>query len=96
MELPTPLNQRVAQLLFAIEGESNAPTDAEMAQMDILSKKIPPASDEVRKLVDEDLAALNTLMLEAKIPYITNPAFTGGAGRRRHPTDDADPDNIDP
>ena len=45
---------------------------------EILSKKIPPAVDEVRKLVAEDLAALNTLMLEAKIPYIQVPAFTGG------------------
>ncbi len=88
VELPTPLNQRVAQLLFAIEGASTAPTDAEMVQMDILSKKIPPASDEVRKLVSEDLAALNTMMLEAKIPYITVPAFTGEGGRRRPPTDE--------
>ena len=82
--------------VFAIEGASTAPTDAEMVQMDILSKKIPPASDEVRKLVDEDLAALNTLMLEAKIPYITIPAITGGGGRLRPPTDDDDPDNVDP
>ena len=67
-----------------------------MVQMDILSKKVPPASDEVRNLVDVDLAALNTLMLEAKIPYITIPAFTGGGGRRRPPTDDDDPDNVDP
>ena len=96
VELPTPLNQRVAQLLFAIEGASNAPTDAEMAQIDILTKKIPPASDEVRKLVSEDLVALNTMMLEAKIPYIQIPAFTGGGGGRRPPTDDDDPDRTDP
>ncbi|MEO6051766.1 MAG: hypothetical protein ABIP78_10605 [Pyrinomonadaceae bacterium] len=94
VELPTPLNQRVTQLLFAIESASNAPTDYETGQIDLLFKKIPPAADEVRKLVSEDLAALNNMMLEAKIPYITLPVFTGGGGGRRPPNDDDD--RIDP
>ena len=92
-----PLNQRAAQLLFAIEGASNAPTEEELAQIDFLSKKIPTAADDVSKLVSVDLAALNTMMLDAKIPYITIPAFTGGGGGRRRPVDDDDdPDNLDP
>jgi hypothetical protein len=81
VELPTPLNQRVLQLTFAIEGASTAPTAFEMAQMEILLKRIPEAAGEVRKLVSEDLAALNQLMLDAKIPYVSLPAF-GGGGRR--------------
>ena len=96
VELPTPLNQRVSQLMFTIDGESNAPTDWELSQIDILSKKIPGASDEVRKLVSEDLAALNNMMIEAKIPYIQAPTpGGGGGGGRRPPTDDDDdPDNL--
>ena len=92
VELPTPLNQRVAQLLGAIEGTSGAPTDWELAQIEFLSKKIPVAADEVRKLVSEDLAALNALMIEAKIPYIQAPTLGGGpgGGGRRPPTDDND------
>ena len=91
VELPTPLSQRAARLLFGIEGASTAPTDWEMSQIDLLSKKIPAAADEVRKLVSDDLAALNTMMLEAKIPYIQPPTLGGGAGGgRRPPTDDDD------
>jgi len=90
VELPTPLNQRVAQLIFAIEGASTAPTSWEISQIDILTTKIPPAVDEVRKLVTIDLAALNTLMLEAKIPHIQPPTFGGGAGQRPPTRDDED------
>lgn len=82
VELPTPLNQRVAQLIFAIEGVSTAPTVWEEGQIGILSTKIPPAVEEVRMLVTVDLAALNTLMLEAKIPHIAPPGFGGGGGQR--------------
>ncbi len=90
VELPTPLNQRVAQLIFAIEGASTAPTIWELGQIDILSSKIPPAVDEVRKLVTEDLAALNTMMLDAKMPHIQPPTFGGGGGRRPPTEEDID------
>ncbi|MBK8304129.1 MAG: hypothetical protein IPK98_12270 [Chloracidobacterium sp.] len=97
VELPTPLNQRVAQLAFAIEGASNAPTDFELAQIEILLKRIPVASDEVRKLVSEDLAARNAMMAEAKIPYVAVPSIGGGGGGgRRPPVEDNDRDQIEP
>ncbi|NJM54024.1 MAG: hypothetical protein HC846_11940 [Blastocatellia bacterium] len=35
VELPAPLNQRVAQLTFAIEGTSAAPTTWELSQVQI-------------------------------------------------------------
>ena len=98
VDLPPPLSQRVARLLGGIEGASNAPTDYELAQVEFLSKKIPPAVDEVRKLVTEDLAALNTLMNDAKIPHIQPPAGGPGAGGRRGGDDDEDrddPERID-
>lgn len=81
-DLPVPLNQRATQLLFAMEGASNAPTEWELAQMEILGAKIPPAAEQVRKLVSEDLAALNNMMLEAKIPHIQPPNIPGRGGQR--------------
>lgn len=82
VDLPQPLNQRATQLLFAMEGASTAPTEWEMSQIEILSSKIPPAAEEVRKLVSEDLAALNAMMLEAKIPHIVPPQIPGAGARR--------------
>ena len=82
VELPTPLGQRASQLNFAIDGTSAAPTTWELAQIEILSQKIPPAAAIVRKLAAEDLEALNKMMRDANIPYITMPALGGGGGRR--------------
>ncbi|MEQ1605704.1 MAG: hypothetical protein ABL999_12635, partial [Pyrinomonadaceae bacterium] len=87
VETRPTLGQRANQVLGAIEGTSGAPTDWELAQIEILSKKIPTAAAEVRSLVTVDLPALNALMLEAKIPYIQAPAGAGGGGQRP-PTDD--------
>lgn len=91
VELPTPLSQRAAQLLGAIEGTSAAPTTWELAQIDLLATKIPAAADEVRNLITVDLAALNNMMIEAKIPYIQPPPGGGGPGGARPPgTEDQD------
>ncbi|MEJ7623281.1 MAG: hypothetical protein WKF34_04765 [Pyrinomonadaceae bacterium] len=84
-ELPPPLNQRATQVLFAIEGSSSSPTEWELGQIDILTTKIPAAAAEVRKLIAEDLAALNTMMLEAKVPYIQPPTLGGGGGAGQRP-----------
>ena len=73
------------------------PTDFELEQMEIMLKRIPVAADEVRKLVSEDLAALNTMMTEAKIPYVAAPSIGGGGGGgRRPPVNDEDRDQIEP
>ena len=98
VERPTPLSQRVAQLMAAIENESNAPTENELSQIDALSTRIPPAAEVVRKLVSEDLANLNNAMRDAKVPYIQPPTLGGGGGRNRppdDPDDDGDPPNDD-
>jgi len=88
---PRPtLGQRANQVLGAIEGASAAPTAWELAQIELLSARIPAAAAEVRTLVTVDLPALNALMLEAKLPYILAPAGPGGGGGggQRPPTDD--------
>jgi hypothetical protein len=98
VELPTPLNQRVGQLLQAIENTAAAPTDYELSQLEILSKRIPPAAADVRKFITEDLVNLNNMMRDAKVPYIQPPTLGGGqGGPQRPPNDDDvdDPDNIE-
>lgn len=80
VELAQPLSQRSAQLMGAIEGTSGAPTTWELAQIDILATRIPAAADEVRNLITVDLAALNAMMVDAKIPYIQAPPGAGGGG----------------
>lgn len=85
VELPQPLNQRAAQVLGAIENTSGAPTRWELAQIAILTARIPAAADEVRKLILEDLAALNNMINEAKIPAIQPPPGAAGPGAARPP-----------
>jgi photosystem II stability/assembly factor-like uncharacterized protein len=93
VDLPTPLNQRVTQLAFGIEGTNAAPTTWEMAQMEILLKKVPEAAGIVRKLASEDLEALNKMMREANVQYIALPAIGGGGqGGGRRPPEDGDND----
>ncbi len=87
VELPSPLNQRVAQLTFAIEGTSAAPTAWELGQIQILSQKIPEAAGVVRNLAT-DLEALNKMMREANVPYIAMPAIPGGGGGGRRPPEE--------
>jgi len=98
VELPTPLSQRAAQLMNAIENTSAAPSDYEMSQIELLSGRIPPAAKEVTNLVTVDLPALNQLMIDAKVPYIPPPSFGGGGGRGRGGDDEDmdDPDRMDP
>ncbi|MEQ1922432.1 MAG: hypothetical protein ABL952_07975, partial [Pyrinomonadaceae bacterium] len=89
VELPTPLSQRAAQLMGGIENTSAAPTAWELSQIDILATRIPAAADEVRNLITVDLAALNAMMIEAKIPHIpVPPGAGGGPGGARPPEED--------
>jgi hypothetical protein len=94
VEYPAPLSQRAAQILGAMENTSGAPSDYELSQIDALAQRIPPAAEIVRKLVSEDLAALNQAMRDAKVPYIQPPGFGGGGGGRRG--GDIDDDGDDP
>jgi hypothetical protein len=82
VELPQPLNQRAAQLLTGMENTSGPPTEWELAQIEILSKRIPTAAAEVRQLITVDLAALNKMAIDAQVPLVQPPFFGGGQGQR--------------
>jgi len=90
VELPQPLNQRANQVLGAIENTSAAPTTWELAQIEILLTRIPTAADEVRQLVTVDLAALNNMILEARIPAIQPPPGAAAPGGQRPPGEEND------
>jgi hypothetical protein len=82
VELPQPLNQRASQLLVAMENTSGAPTEWELAQIDILTRRIPTAAAEVRQLITVDLAALNKMAIDAQLPLVQPPLVGGGQGQR--------------
>lgn len=87
VDLGPTLPQRVGQVLLQLEGYTAAPTAWQLDQVRILSSLVPEAAGVVRKLVQEDLAALNKLMNEAGVPHISipTPGRPGGPGM-----DDAD------
>jgi photosystem II stability/assembly factor-like uncharacterized protein len=87
VERPTPLPQRVGQILGALEGFTAPPTAWQLEAITTLAPLVRDAAEKVQKLVEEDLANLNKLMREANVPYIQPPAGAGGAGRRRGPDD---------
>lgn len=97
VRLRPSLSDRVGTLFQVIDSTSAAPSDYEIAQIDVYSKLVTPAAEEVRALVTE-LGTINQMMIDAKIPYIPPPSL-GGPGRGRPPgddNDDEDPDRIDP
>jgi hypothetical protein len=96
VERPVSLAARIAQLAGGIENTSAAPTEWELAQIQILAQKIPAAADVVQKLVREDLPALNKLMREANMDYIVIPGPGGAAGGGRRPPADDNDEPIEP
>jgi hypothetical protein len=72
-----PVTQRILQLMGGIEGYTAAPTAWQLEQIRLLQGKLNDASAQARRLVQEDLPALNKLMNEAGIPHFAVP----GGGR---------------
>jgi hypothetical protein len=75
---PPPVTNRVLQLLGGIENYAAAPTATQLDQIKILQGLLQADSAESRKLVQEDLPALNRAMAAAGVPYIAVPR---GGGR---------------
>jgi photosystem II stability/assembly factor-like uncharacterized protein len=73
------LTQRLGSLMSAIENFMAAPTAWQLEQIPILEKQLKDAEPDVRKLVQEDLPALNKLMNDAGMPHIA-PAAAGRPG----------------
>jgi hypothetical protein len=79
---PPPFARRIGQLSNAIEGYTAAPTSQQAEALEALARLLGEATDQLKKLVDEDLANLNRMMNEAGIPHISVAAPAEG-GRRR-------------
>jgi len=77
-----PLPVRIGRLLGQFDGYTAAPTATQRKELDVLSEMLPDASAAVRKLVEEDLPALNKKMNEAGVPHIRieRPGRPGGRG----------------
>jgi hypothetical protein len=67
---PDPLPEQVQRLLQDLDGFSAAPGGQQEEKLAELSPLVSDASAQVKKLIDEDLAALNKRMNEAGIPHI--------------------------
>jgi len=83
---PDPLPNRAQELIGDLDGFVAAPGGQQKERIAELETLVAQASTEVKKLVDEDLAALNKKMNEAGIPHIV----PSSAPQRRGPSDDGE------
>jgi hypothetical protein len=67
---PEPLPEQVQSLLQDLDGFAAAPGGQQKEKLAELGPLVADASAQVKKLVDEDLAALNKKMNDAGIPHI--------------------------
>ncbi|HJT15813.1 MAG TPA: hypothetical protein VJ853_00420 [Thermoanaerobaculia bacterium] len=70
---PPPVTTRILQLIGGIEGFAAPPTATQLDQIKILQAMLQTDAAESRKLVQEDLPALNKAMAAAGVPYIAVP-----------------------
>ncbi len=71
---PPPLPNRLATLTGSIEGWTAAPAASQWEELKIISGQLEAAQAALRKLLQEDLPALNKLMNEAGVPHIQIPS----------------------
>jgi len=79
---PEPLPEQAQDLLEDLDGFVAAPGGQQKEKLAELTPEISDASAQVKKLVEEDLPALNKKMNDAGIPHIVpgTPAPSSGAG----------------
>jgi len=78
-----PVTQRITQLLGGVENYAAAPTAWQLDQIKVLQPMLAESMTEVQTRRTE-LEALNKMMRDANVAYISIPAG-GGAGGRRPP-----------
>jgi hypothetical protein len=69
---PRPLVGQLGQLSFAIDGYTAVPTPQQQARIDELSRELKTAVDQLNKVIDEDVPALNKQMVDSGI-FLLNP-----------------------
>jgi len=79
---PPPVTQRITQLLGGIENYAAAPTSYQLDQINVLKGLLAESAAAVQTITKTDLEALNKMMRDANIPYISIPAGGGAGGRR--------------
>jgi photosystem II stability/assembly factor-like uncharacterized protein len=79
---PPPVTQRITQLLGGIENYAAAPTAYQLDQINVLRGLLTESAAAVQTLTKTDLEALNKMMRDANVPYISIPAGGGAGGRR--------------
>ena len=84
---PDPLPQQAQGLLRDLDGFAAAPGGQQKEKLAELTPLVAQASAEARKIIDEDLPALNKKMNDAGIPHIV-PAQVESRGRRGRDDDD--------
>ncbi len=70
MDYPIKLNARVAALAAVVSSGEAAPTRQARQVFDALSARVATELQRLRELIDNDVAAFNTLIREASIPAI--------------------------
>src|SRR5262249_32636913 len=78
---PDPLPQQVQELLRDLDGFAAAPGGQQRERFAELTPLVADASAQAKKILDEDLPALNKKMNDAGIPHIV-PATPASHGRR--------------
>src|SRR5262249_11960652 len=84
---PDPLTQQVQELLRDLDGFAAAPGGQQRERLAELTPLVADASAQAKKILEEDLPALNKKMNDAGIPHIV-PAMPPSHGRRDADDDD--------
>ncbi len=77
---PPPLTSRITQLMGSLEGFTAAPSAWQLNEIKLLQTRLNEATPGTRKLVQEDLAALNKMINESGVAFISLPGGRPGGG----------------
>jgi hypothetical protein len=82
------LGQRIGTVTGPLNSFTAAPTKWMLEEIEYVQGRIRDLGEQVRKLINEDLANLNRMMREANINYIQPPAGAGAGPGRGGPGDE--------